>query len=115
MKSKIIQIQIKPLSVNEAWQGKRYKTVAYKNYEKNLMLLLPSKIIIPDLIRLDITYWFSNSQSDVDNPTKLLIDILQKKYKFNDSKVYEIHLYKKLTKKGSERIEVIISGCLPFV
>ena len=29
-KYKIVRIEMKPLSVNEAWQGKRYKTEKYK-------------------------------------------------------------------------------------
>jgi hypothetical protein len=34
-------IQIKPLSVNQVWQGKRFKTPKYKSYEMQLMLMLP--------------------------------------------------------------------------
>jgi len=30
------KINIKPLSVNDAWKGKRYKTEKYKNYENVL-------------------------------------------------------------------------------
>jgi len=30
-----IEIPIKPLTVNKAWQGRRFKTPAYKQYEKN--------------------------------------------------------------------------------
>jgi Holliday junction resolvase RusA-like endonuclease len=114
MKPKEIIINIKPLSVNEAWQGRRFKTDAYKRYERNALILLPAKIDIHEMIRIDITYYFSSKASDLDNPTKLILDILQKKYKFNDSRVWELHLYKKIVAKGSERMEIIIQSCLPF-
>jgi hypothetical protein len=35
----------KPLSVNLAWQGKRFKTPIYKAYEKELLLRMPAKKI----------------------------------------------------------------------
>ena len=40
-------LMIKPLSVNEAWQGKRFKTNSYKSYEKDVMRLLPANLEIP--------------------------------------------------------------------
>ena len=30
-----------PLSINEAWQGKQYRTEKYKQYENTLLRLLP--------------------------------------------------------------------------
>ena len=33
-------IQIKPLSVNEAWQGKRFKTIKYKDWVNNSIIQL---------------------------------------------------------------------------
>ncbi len=36
-----IQMNIKPLSVNECWQGRRYKTDKYRSYEKQLLYTLP--------------------------------------------------------------------------
>ncbi len=74
-----IQIHTKPLSVNEAWQGKRFKTKKYKAYEKELMLLLPNKYEIPEG-DLQVRYEFGlNIMADWDNPVKPLQDILQKK------------------------------------
>ena len=34
-------LNVKPLSVNQCWQGRRYKTKAYKQYEKALLQILP--------------------------------------------------------------------------
>jgi hypothetical protein len=38
----------------------------------------------------------------------LVLDIMQKKYKFNDKDVYEIHLYKLIVPRGKEFWEVTI-------
>ena len=35
-------IDIKPLSVNKMWQGRRYKTYEYQKYEKEFLYLLPT-------------------------------------------------------------------------
>lgn len=74
-----IRIDIKPLSVNEAWQGKRFKTDAYKSYEKNLLLLLPRMAIPTGKMKVFFEFGLSNVCSDIDNPVKPFLDVLQKK------------------------------------
>lgn len=99
-----VKINIKPLSVNEAWQGKKFKTDKYKNYEKLLLSLLPD-IVIPKP-PFKISYEFGMSKnSDIDNPTKNFQDILAKRYEFNDRYIMEISIKKKVVKKGNEFIE----------
>lgn len=109
----MIKIPIKPLSVNEAWQGRRFKTPKYVQYERDVLLLLP-KIKLPDP-PYKITYVFglSNKLSDLDNPVKPITDILQKKYGLNDKDIYEAHLTKKITPKGKEYIEFKIETYQP--
>ena len=98
-------IKIKPLSVNQAWKGKRYKSNLYKSYEKNLLYLLPS-IKMPDgKLQLNLVLGFSNKGSDLDNPVKMIQDILSKKYGFNDNLIYRIILNKEIVKKGEEFIK----------
>jgi len=101
----IINLNIKPLSVNKAWQGKRFKTPEYKKYEIQVLRLLPD-IEIKEFKRLKITYGFSNMMSDIDNPTKLVLDLLQKKYNVNDRDLIYLVLHKEKTKKGEEFIEI---------
>jgi hypothetical protein len=55
--SKFYKVNIKPLSVNKAWKGRRYATKESKSYQKELWLLLPPKIDIPEG-RLEITFHF---------------------------------------------------------
>lgn len=100
----MIRINYKPLSVNECFKGRRFKTDKYKVYEQNLLFLLP-KLKIPEG-KLKITYRFGLSKlADIDNPVKNFTDILQKKYGFNDRYVYEMHIYKEDAIKGNEFIE----------
>ena len=99
-----MKINIKPLSVNQCWQGRRFKTKIYKGYEKELLLKLV-KIDVPNVsIGLNITFGFSNKLSDIDNPLKPFLDILQKKYKINDRDIYELNVKKEIVKKGDEFI-----------
>ena len=99
-----ILIACKPMSVNTAWQGKRFKTKGYKKYERDVLLLLP-KITVPDCkLSLILTFGFSNAASDWDNPIKPFVDILQKKYGFDDKMIYRSTVHKQIVKKGGEFI-----------
>ena len=95
-------IPIKPLSVNEAWKGMRFKTPAYETYELALLSMLPFIYIPSGKLEIHFKFGFSNSGSDLDNPVKLCQDILQKKYKFNDSRIYGLTVEKEVVKKGCE-------------
>jgi Holliday junction resolvase RusA-like endonuclease len=106
----MIRLNIKPLSVNDAWRGRRFKSVKYSNYEKKTLLILPKISIVSGKKTLFVNVGFSSKASDVDNVLKPFIDILQKKYKFNDSAIYKIVIEKEIVKKGSEFIEFKITS-----
>jgi Holliday junction resolvase RusA-like endonuclease len=95
-------VKIKPVSVNECWQGKRFKTKKYKSFEQQLLYILPAINLPPSPYELIYTFYFSNFCSDIDNPVKPITDILQKKYSFNDKDVLRLIVEKKIVKKGSE-------------
>lgn len=97
-------LHIKPLSVNEAWQGRRYKTVIYKNYETALLLMLRKNKVPEPPFKLTLEFGFSNKASDFDNGIKPFVDILQKKYGFNDKDIYEAVIRKKIVPKGKEYV-----------
>jgi len=101
-----MELKVKPLSVNDAWQGRRFKTEEYKAYEKNVFYRVPFKRI-PEDVDLAAVYefWFSNDASDIDNPVKPLQDILQKRWKFNDKRIVELIVKKRLVPKGQEYIK----------
>jgi Holliday junction resolvase RusA-like endonuclease len=100
----MIFVDIKPMSVNSAWQGKRFKAPAYKVFEKECLYKLPTGKITNTAgkIKLVLVFGFSNKLQDIDGPTKPVIDILQKKYGFNDNQIYLLEVRKNIVKKGEE-------------
>jgi len=105
-----MRLDIKPLSVNKVWRGRRFKTDDYKRYEADVSKLLVGMKIPEGALRINLDFGFSNTQSDIDNPAKPFIDILQKKYIFNDSRIYLLHIKKTIVKKGREYIDFEIKG-----
>ena len=102
----MIRINIKPMSVNGAWRGRRFKTKNYLDYEKAVFLLLPKSIDIPEgKLKLIIKFGLSSKNADLDNPIKLFQDILQKRFGFNDRLIYSIDAEKFDVKKGTEFID----------
>jgi len=103
-----MKIQIKPLSVNEVFQGRRFRTKKYDLYEMQVRYLLP-KIEIPKG-KLSIKYevGYSNKLCDIDNFIKPFQDILQKHYEFNDRMIYHLDITKVIVKKGFEYIDFVI-------
>ncbi len=97
-----IRQNIKPLSVNNCWQGKRFKTPEYKRYEQELLYSLPRREVPKPPFSIYFEFGMSNSLSDWDNPIKPLQDILQKKYGFNDKDIIEARIKKYKVKKGEE-------------
>ena len=102
-------IPVKPMSVNKAYLGRKRKSGEYRQYGRVVLSTLPCGTI-PDRgnFQIHFTFGFSNSLSDVDNPVKPFLDLLQKKYSFNDNRVYRITVDKKLVKKGEEFIHFVI-------
>ena len=99
------EINIKPLSVNQAWQGKRFKTPKYKAYCRDLTLLLPKAVKIPDgKLEIHLTFYLSSKLADWDNPIKPTQDIICAKYGINDNRIYRALVEKVDCKKGEEKI-----------
>lgn len=104
------RLDIKPLSVNEAWQGKRFKTKKYKAYERDVLLMLGEFTVPSGPLTLSLVFGFSSAASDIDNPVKCFTDCLQKKYGFNDSRIHELHVSKVKVKNGDEFIDWDVSS-----
>lgn len=99
-----VKVNIKPLSVNQVWKGRRFKTSTYSSYEKALLAILPNYSVPIGFIELYLKFGFSNSASDWDNPVKPFQDILQKRYKFNDKMVRRAVVDTEKVAKGEEYI-----------
>lgn len=80
-------IPIKPISINQCWQGKRYRTTNFKKWQELVCHSLPKKQMILGEIGLIIhLYLDSILKSDIDNFLKPLIDCLVKKKYIKDDR-----------------------------
>jgi len=105
-----MRLDIKPLSVNQAWKGRRFKTDKYKQYERDILMILRPVVIPEGFLELTLTFGFSNPLSDFDNPVKPFVDCLQKKYGFNDKMIKLCTINIDSVKKGQEFIEWELKG-----
>jgi Holliday junction resolvase RusA-like endonuclease len=107
----LITLPIKPLSVNDAWKGKRFKTDKYKRYERDVLLILPKNIKVPvGRLCIRLEFGFSSMASDWDNPIKAFVDILQKKYGFDDKRIKLAVVAVQQVKKGGEYVKFHLDG-----
>lgn len=102
-----MKLNIKPLSINCAFKGRRFKTKEYDNFIKIMLVILPNSVKIDSkaYLSLRITFGYSSRASDIDNALKTFIDCLVKKYGFDDRNIYELNVKKEIVSKGNEFIE----------
>jgi len=100
-----LRLLVKPLSVNACFQGKRFKTKAYKDYEKEILLSLKPMEVKSGKLSLFLRFGLSSKNADIDNPVKPFVDCLQKRYGFNDRHIYRLEVIKEIVPKGEEFIE----------
>ena len=94
------------MSVNEAWQGRRFKSDKYKTYSEAVAWLLPKKIDLPEpMYEIYFKAGFSTTLSDWDNFVKPTQDIIAKKYKFNDKLIRRAVIETEIVPKGKEYFE----------
>ena len=108
----MIELSIKPLSANEAFRGRKFRTKKYDAYIATLMLILPKISLPKPPYSINLVVGYSNVLSDIDNCLKPFIDCLQKKYLFNDRDIYKLSIEKKIIKKGKEFINFEIKSLL---
>lgn len=106
-----MKIKVKPMTMNQAYTGKRFKSNLYKSYITACMIRLRPMKIPDGELELHLQIGVSNRGFDVDNCAKPFIDILQKKYKFNDNRIYVLNIMKKIVPKGQEYISFDIFEC----
>lgn len=101
----MVKIDIKPLSINEAWKGRKFKTDKYKKYRKDVLSMLIAKKLPEPPFKIEIEFGFSSRGCDWDNYIKLFQDIIAEKYRFNDNLIYKALIEKKIVSKGDEYIK----------
>lgn len=111
MKNNII-LKIKPLSVNKCWQGRKFKTQLYKDYEKEMSVLLashkPPRGVLSSKVGLDIVFYLKRaSTTDFDNLLKPLFDILVANGIIPDDRyIWELKLKKEKAEEDSISIKI---------
>ena len=103
-----IVIPLKALSVNRAWQGRRFKSKDYKEFEEAVSYLLKNAHQIKGTVEMHYTFYIKNyGMTDIDNLIKPIQDIIVKKgYIEDDRKI--IYLTAEKIKDNDERIEIEI-------
>ncbi len=89
-------IELKPISINEAFQGKRFKTKKCKDFENDFMLLAPKRKMIKGRVEVKYKFYMKNhSRADYDNVIKVVQDlIVECGYIEDDRKIYKATIYK---------------------
>lgn len=106
-----VEIKIKPLSINKAFQGRRFKTTECKKYEEEFLILLPEKEKIEGKLGIVLTFFLHHPlMSDIDNYLKLILDLLKKRGYIRDDRYFfsEQLSKKKIQKDEPERVKITI-------
>ena len=99
-------ILVKPFSVNKAWQGRRFKTQLYKDFEVECLIVMRERKMIDYPVRLKIVFYVKYPKMlDGDNLEKPFFDIMVKKGWLKDDRLVYFHSNEK-KKSVNERIEV---------
>lgn len=105
-----LEIEIKPLSVNSAWKGRRYRSDEYERYRRDMFYLIPrpeEMYVVPLQVRIYMGL-ASHKSSDVDNPLKPMLDILGDiGYYRDDNLIYDLRVVKVPSK--DPWVKVVIS------
>lgn len=100
--SNVCKINIKPISVNQSYRGRRFSTPEHKKWKQAVMLLLPNFILPGENLKIHYEFGFSSKASDLDNAIKAVQDCLAEKYHFNDREVFELSAKKVIVNKNEE-------------
>lgn len=96
----IITVSVKPLSVNEAYTGRRFATDSLKAFRKELGFALKPIQLPPPPYAIHFVFGQSNPGADWDGGIKAAQDVIAKRYGFND----------KLIRKGTVEIDLVEKG-----
>ena len=103
-------LDIKPLSLNCAYRGRRFTTPELKSFKQAIYFLAPKITIPKGKLKVKFIFGVSSKNADGDNLIKCVQDSLAEKYNFNDKQIYRWEVEKIDVKKGSEYIEFEIEA-----
>ena len=103
-----LSLPIKPLSINAAFQGRRFKTKEHNQYCKDVLTLLPKNQKIHGYVELRYRFYLKNwKMTDGDNLVKCLTDIIVKAEMIDDDRFIMRYVIEKFP--GDDRIEIDIA------
>ena len=105
----MIRVDIKPLSVNEAYKGRHFPTQKLDDYKEALQYLLPTMEVPAGRLAVRYVFGVSSKNADGDNCVKAFQDALCEKYGFDDRTIWRWEFEKELVKKGAEFIKFEIT------
>lgn len=118
-KSLMLTVPEKPLTVNRAWRGRRFKTPMYEKFWNSVSAWLwkrrPPKLPKEGALFAHYKFYVSNMGSDVDNCVKVFQDPLFEWLEMNnkdiDDKRIRFFIAEKIkVRKGDEKIEWYVNG-----
>ena len=101
----MIRLDLKALSLNSAYRGRRFTTPELKAYKEAIRYLSPVLSVPGGKLQVFYRFGVSSKNSDGDNLIKCLQDGLAERYGFNDKNIYKWEVEKVDVKKGAEFIE----------
>lgn len=101
----MIKLQIKPLSINEAYTGKRSRTAKYNVFKRQIGFLLPNINLPNPPYMIYFEFGLSSLASDGDNLIKTAQDCIAEKYGFNDKLIKRWVIDVEKVDKGKEYIK----------
>ena len=113
-------IKVKPLSINQAWQGRRFKTPKCSAYNlavsESIQKQYP-KPVIADWYLIHYQFWIKNfARTDCDNMVKSLQDcIVRAKIISDDCRIKRFTVEKFKAKGDIENPEGAVVEILPFL
>ena len=107
-----LTLHVKPMNINEAWQGRRFSTTAKKDYEQRLRLSLPKVAVVgKPYYRIAFDFHLrSFALTDYDNCIKVTQDCLVKRGIIKDDRLIVDARIRKFPAE-KDRIVVRVEGC----
>ena len=101
-----IELNIAPMSVNAAWQGRRFATRKYKEWTETCLFMLLGKKCLEKPYKVSIIFYQSQMQ-DIDSCIKMTLDVLVKAGVLEDDRyINELNVKKIVSKERKIFIEI---------
>ena len=102
------QLNISPFSVNRAWQGRRFRTPEFKQWQKAVLLMMPKMKMIKGEVAVFMKFYLKSiKRSDCDNFIKCILDCCVAKGWIEDDR-YIMEINAKKIKRDIEGFEIQI-------